>query len=405
MSRRGLTHAAALIVTIALVVVPVWARGQYRVLHDFAGGKDSDGPMLFVALAMDRNGNLFGTGGGGSSSQCGQYGCSGVAFEVQRRASDKWTERVVYTFTGYYSQGEPRSALALDSQGNLYGGADGGPQGTAIVYHLTPGAGGWNFNIIPVYGTDIGLIPDAGGKNFYGFWGDSIGELAHGNDGWTLTTRYQLCDGNDCKKGDRPLAPLSWDAKGNLYGTTYEGGFNYPQCYCGVAFKLTPNSDGTWTYHSMHIFGTFKNDGRYPYGGLTVDAAGEAYGTATGGGPYQRGTVFKLTPTKEGRWKETLVYGFPNPNLGVVPGNKLVFDKAGNLYGTAGSFQCNGTCGLVFKLSPQKNGQWKYSVMHQFTGPDGDYPNGLTMDGKGRLYGTTSGGGKFGYGVVFEITP
>jgi uncharacterized repeat protein (TIGR03803 family) len=101
---------------------------------------------------------------------------------------------------------------------------------------LTPGAGGWNFNILPVFGTDIGLIADAEGKNLYGFWGDSVQELWLGTNGWDLTLLYQLCNGNDCKNGSRPLVPLSWDAKGRLYGTTTLGGtYNV-----GVVFQITP---------------------------------------------------------------------------------------------------------------------------------------------------------------------
>jgi uncharacterized repeat protein (TIGR03803 family) len=227
---------------------------------------------------------------------------AGVVFEMSPGANGKWKEKVLFDFTGgYYGDGEPFTSLALDSHGNLYGAAEGGPQGLSLIYQLTPGTGEWNFNIIEDPGTKIGLIADAAGKNLYGFWGDSVQELWQGSNGWNQTLTYQLCSSNNCKHGSRPLVPLSWDAKGNLYGTTYEAGFNYPQCYCGVAFQLTPNSDGTWTYHRLHVFGTFKNDGRYSYGGLTVDASGNVYGTATeGGGPKNRGTVFKLTKTGGG---------------------------------------------------------------------------------------------------------
>jgi uncharacterized repeat protein (TIGR03803 family) len=274
---------------------------------------------------------------------------------------------------------------------------------------LTPKTGEWSYNAVPVFGTDIGLIADAAGKNFYGFWGDSVQELWQGTNGWNLTLLYQLCNGNNCKNGSRPLVPLSWDAKSNLYGTTYEGGYNYPQCYCGVAFQLTPNSDGTWKYHRLHIFGTFPKDGQSPYGGLTADASGNVYGTATMGGPQGFGTVFKITETKGGYWRETTVYGFPNACHCGSPASNLVFDKAGSLYGTAYTFEpCTGGgsgCGLVFKLAPQKNGTWRYSVVHRFRGPDGQYPNGLTMDKKGRLYGTTTLGGTHNFGVVFQITP
>jgi hypothetical protein len=171
-----------------------------------------------------------------------------------------------------------------------------------------------------------------------------------------------------------------------------------------------PNADGTWKYHRLHIFGSFQNDGHDPYGGLTVAAAGNAFGTTThGGGPQERGTVFKLTQTTGGRWKETIIYDFPDKCLCATPAGDLVFDKAGNLYGTASSDeQCvhgGYGCGVVFKLAPQKSGKWKYSLIHRFKGPDGEYPNGLTMDNKGRLYGTTTLGGKYNVGVIFQITP
>jgi uncharacterized repeat protein (TIGR03803 family) len=93
-----------------------------------------------------------------------------------------------------------------------------------------------------------------------------------------------------------------------------------------VAFQLTPNADGTWTYHQLHIFGTFRNDGRYPYGGLTVDASGNVYGTATHGGPHEDGTVFKLTQTNGG-WKETNIYSFGAECNCAGPEGNLVFDR------------------------------------------------------------------------------
>lgn len=411
MSCRTSASWGVLAVALTLIVAPnSWAGGHYRVLHNFKGGTDSNGPALFAALAMDGNGNLYGAGGGGSGANCDpKYGCSGVAFEIMRGVANTWTEKILYTFRGYYEDGQPVTSLALDLHGNLYGGARGGPQGTAIVYQLTPARAEWKFNLLPVWGTEIGLIADAEGKNFYGLWGDSVQELSYGSDGWELTMLSDFCpSGGDCKNGDRPLAPLSWDSKGNLYGTTYEGGPPYPGCYCGVAFQMTPNKDGSWSYHVLHRFGAFKNDGRYPYGSLTVDASGNSYGTTTGGGgSYNAGTVFKLAPTKSGLWKETLIFDFQSvSNKGYgSPGGNLVFDKTGNIYGTAGSFLCNGTCGIVFKLTPQAGGHWKFSLVHQFNGSDGDFPNGLTIDSQGHLYGTTSGGGKYNYGVVFEITP
>jgi uncharacterized repeat protein (TIGR03803 family) len=118
------------------------------------------------------------------------------------------------------------------------------------------------------------------------------------------------------------------------------------------------------------------------------------------------GTAFKLSKTRSGQWKETILHDFDFTH-GAGPLGTLVFDKAGSLYGTAwtgGSGQCG--CGLVFKLSPGKSGKWTYSVVHEFTGPDGANPAaGVILDSQGNLYGTTQSGGAYGGGVIFEITP
>jgi uncharacterized repeat protein (TIGR03803 family) len=413
-NRFSVMRALALVGALCLPLnfaQPAFGASKYRVIYNFPGGSHGSGPNLFDALAIDGKGNLYGAAAGGTGTGCD--GPCGVIYEMSPSASGKWTESVPFNFNGYYVDGEPYTALAIDSRGSLWGAVDGGPPGTNL-FQLTKGAQRWSFGLIQGQATDVGVTPDAAG-NLYGYlvvgaYGDGgVGELSYGTDGWSLATLYSFCRNGNCSTGVRPLVPLSWDAKGNLYGTTYEGGFNYPQCYCGVAFQLTPSSDGTWTYHRLHVFGSFPDDGRFPYGGLTVDAAGNVYGTATHGGPNEDGAVFKLTPTSDGRWKETMIYGFGNECNCTSPANNLVFDKAGNLYGTAATFEeCkvggNG-CGLVFKLTPQKNGTWKYSLVHLFRGPDGEYPNGLTMDGKGNLYGTTTLGGKYDVGVVFEITP
>jgi hypothetical protein len=170
---------------------------------------------------------------------------------------------------------------------------------------------------------------------------------------------------------------------------------------------MTPNGDGTWTYHVLWRFAKSGTDGYYPYAGLTVDASGNAYGLTSAGGKYGTGTFFKLTRTKTGPWKETILYQFPNCADGCGPSFTLVPDEAGNLYSSgAGGLDCGGiSCGTVFKLAPQKNGTWKYSVVHKFNGNDGAFPYGVTLDDKGNVFGTTMNGGKYNMGVAFEITP
>ena len=138
-----------------------------------------------------------------------------------------------------------------------------------------------------------------------------------------------------------------------------------------------------------------------------MDAAGNLYGNTGGGGVHSNGTIFKFS-FSGGHWKKTVLYDFPNCADGCYPYDAIVFDKAGNLYGGAngGLPDCGGyDCGVVFKLSPQPGGKWKYSVLHKFTAADGEYPLGLVIDGKGHLFGTTQAFGKYHFGTAFEIIP
>ncbi len=255
-----------------------------------------------------------------------------------------------------------------------------------------------------------GLVFDKRG-NLYGDIGpgnndaSAIGELSQGSNTWNYTQLYSFCQEQYCEDGFDPQAPPIWDQHGNLYGTTYYGGLR--DCYCGVVFQMAPNGDGTWSYHILHYFGTSRGDGERPAAGLVMDAAGNMYGNTSSGGAYNQGTIFKFAHTG-GHWKETVLYDFPDCAKGCLPGGTMAFDKAGNLYGVSsgGRPDCGGyTCGVVFKMTPQKNGKWKYSVVHTFNGTDGDSPAGLIVDDKARIFGTTSMGGTYNWGVAFEITP
>ena len=216
-----------------------------------------------------------------------------------------------------------------------------------------------------------------------------------------------------CPHGFTPPTPPIWDGKGNMFGTTTEGGINKAPLLeyafgCGVIYEMTPNDDGTWTYQVLHRFASLKTDGQSPKGGLVMDTAGDFYGTTELGGTYDNGIVFKLSHAF-GVWKVTQLYDFPDCNIGCVPSGTLAIDAEGNLYGTAsgGLAACGGyDCGVVFKMSPQKGGKWRYSVLHKLTATDGGFPGyGVILDGKGHLFGVTSQFGKYGGGTAFEITP
>jgi uncharacterized repeat protein (TIGR03803 family) len=306
--------------------------------------------------------------------------------------------------------------VILDSAGDLYGTVHG-DVGVDVggVFELSLGSSGWSNTVLYSDDAGPGLVFDKLG-NLYGEIGPgsyfhigAIGELSRGSHGWTYTDLFNF----NPTVGYGPPAPPIWDGKGNLFGTTTDGGISQPKCWtssgCGVIFEMTPNRDGTWTYHILHRFASFPDDGQSPSGGLVMDASGNLYGVTGGlGGAHKNGTVFKFTPSTDGRWKQTVLYDFPNCANGCYPFGTLAFDKAGNLYGAGdgGVADCQGyTCGVIFKLTPQKNGSWNYSVLHRFNGADGAFPWGVILDDKGNIFGTTENGGKYNAGVAFEITP
>lgn len=388
--------------TVALLFVPLSgsAATKYKILHNFGSGTDGAGTS--GSPALDAEGRVYVESGSGGTGKCSWYGC-GAVFRLTRRADGSWSEKILHNFAGGSDGADPEGGLVLDAAGNVYGSLFGDlGLATSGVFELSRGAGGWTNAVIYDNGGSCLVLDDLG--NLYGcIPPGGIGELSPGSDGWVYTDLSDQTSAN---------APLTWDSKGNLYGTTLYGGNDPPWCPsglgCGTAFQLAPNGDGTWTYHLLYDFAATKTDGAFPYAGLTVDASGTAYGVTWTGGKYGNGTFFKLTPTKSGLWKETILYQFPNCNDGCGPDATLVFDKAGNLYGKGpgGNGGCGGyTCGVIFKFTPQTNGKWKYSVIHKFNGADGAWPYGVVLDGKGNIFGTTMGGGKYNGGTAFEITP
>jgi uncharacterized repeat protein (TIGR03803 family) len=209
--------------------------------------------------------------------------------------------------------------------------------------------------------------------------------------------------------GFLPQAGLVFDGKGNLYGTTSGGGSDNPEiCSCGTVFELSPGTNSTWSKSLVYTFAGANGDGISPYGGLTFDTQGNLYGTTEAGGQFGLGTVFELVAGSNGTWTETILYSFKG---GVGDGEEplgpaVIFDGAGNLYGTTPFGGAKGW-GTVFELVAGPNGTWTEKILHSFTGGnDGAQPwdSQLIFDSAGHLYGTTEGGGANDYGTVFELT-
>jgi len=407
-----------LAVALAFVLTSSAERGvNYKVLHNFGAGKDGSGP--FGPPVLDNKGNLYGVTGSGGAGQCSDYGC-GTVFELMPDAGGKWKEAILHSFMAGNDGSAPWGVLIPDEKDSIYGTLHGDVGFAADgVFRLRRGVGGWTNTVIYENYAGPGLTSDPLG-NLYGDmtpgqykYYDAIAELSPNSNGWKYAALYSFCGQQGCPDGWEMPAPPMWDRKGNMFGTTIYGGIGQPACWisygCGVVFEMTPNGDGTWTYTVLHRFLEHSSkDGQSPNGGLAIDSAGSLYGVTVYGGAYNRGRVFKLA-FSDGQWKETSLYDFPNCNQGCLPAGTPVFDKAGNLYATAsgGLVDCGGqTCGVIFKLSPQKNGKWKYSALYKLHGTDGQFlPYGVILDGKGNLFGTTPSGGKYGAGVAFEITP
>ncbi len=213
--------------------------------------------------------------------------------------------------------------------------------------------------------------------------------------------------------GITPLGDLTFDTAGNLYGTTSDGGTgscNSQPPGCGTVFELTTDSSGQWAETVLHSF-DFSSDGAYPFGGLIFDTAGDLYGTTS-----SAGTVFELMQGSGG-WTESVLDRFGNQNDGSGPCAGLIWDATGNLYGTTITGGEYGG-GVVFKLTPGSSG-WTETVLYNFCAQsecsDGFEPEAaLVIDASGNLYGTTVFGGNRrafacdpgdGCGVVFELSP
>jgi len=230
--------------------------------------------------------------------------------------------------------------------------------------------------------------------------------IPNGNGTWTEEVLYSF--GSQSGDGANPSGGLVFDSAGNLYGTTLDGGGAHCVSDCGRVFELTPNGNGTWTETTLYIFGGTP-DGSYPSGGLIFDAAGNLYGTTYYGGPssFGYGTVFELTPNGNGNWTETILHNFRGLKTdGRHPLAGLVRDAAGNLYGTTYSGGAYVDYGTVFEMKPKAGGGWNEGLLHSFNNNkiDGYFPRAtLVLDAAGHLYGTTYEGGSSNAGTVFWL--
>jgi len=421
----------SLVLLVVCTTAAVAQPAKESVLYAFGtNGRTNDGSNPNGALIFDSAGNIYGTtASGGTNCTQNSLRC-GTLFELSPSSEGGWSETVLYSFcqSGYpncVDGAVPQAGLLIDSSGNLYGttsaggtgpctGFGGSINGCGTVFELLPSSGGtWNHSVL------------------YSFGGQVEG------DGETPT-----------------YAQLTSDATGSLYGTTPSGGVTNR----GIVYQLIPPEapGGTWTEVVIHNFcqNNCSDDGDAPWGGVTLDNAGNLYGTTeTGGKDGSWGVLYELSPNSNGSWTETVLFNFTQKHGGVSESG-VAIDAAGNLYGTlssGGLKDCGAYyCGGVFKVSPSMGREESFlfdgkdgggpiagvvisgnaaygtttsgagtvfriqgrteTVLYTFCArshcADGGIPSpGALTQNSGRLYGTTGNGGRYNGGVVFEITP
>jgi len=387
-----------------------------NVLYSFAG--TPDGADSEAGLVRDSAGNLYGTTVAG-----GVYN-GGTVFELSPLAGGTWTETILHSFGNGTDGANPQAGLIFDTSGNLYGTTSVGginscgDYSCGMVFELSPTTGGdWVETILYNFGGNsedgyypyfASLVFDATG-NLYGTTGQggaygfgTVFELEQKKSGqWTERILHNF--GASGRDGGGLSGTLIFDAAGNLYGVTVMGGL----IGAGTVFELSTANGKSWTEKILHYFPQDKTDGYSPYGGLIFDAAGNLYGTTWSGYAHSHlGTVFELTPKTGGGWTERILHRFDEKSGtdGSHPYANLVFDAVGNLYGTTfegGVDNSSSNGGTVFELSPLAGGTWTETILHSFgNGTDGTSPHaGMIFDTSGNLYGTTEYGPSQGVGT------
>ncbi|GAA0762906.1 hypothetical protein LRH25_25675 [Ideonella azotifigens] len=344
---RALGSAAFFAAALLASATPSWA-AKGKTAYSFAGTPNGASPASDL---LAHGGKFYGvTASGGSASL-------GAIYQLKQKDDGSWGAKTVFSFGGLDNGAMPQAGLIADAAGNLYGTAYiGGNVGAGTVLRLSPNADG----------------------------------------SWTPSVLHHFTGGAE---GYHPYGDLLLDAKGRLIGTAFEGG-NFGD---GVAFTLTPASDGSWTYQVIHHFHETTIDGAGPRGKLAMDANGVVYGITTAGGANFSGTLWSLTEGTNG-WSFKVNDSFGS-TVGTLPTGGVTLAKDGNLYGTGlmGGAFANGT---VFKATPGKSG-YKLAAVHDFTNDEGFFPYCSVLVNKktGVLYAATSGGGSTGGGSVVTLTP
>jgi uncharacterized repeat protein (TIGR03803 family) len=294
----------------------------------------SDGLNPYAGLVLGNDGNFYGT------TNNGGYHSIGEVFKI----TPGGTWAVLHFFNYTYGDGGYPGGLVLGRDGNLYGTTTlGGDPSNGTFFVVSPD--GNTFATLYYFASSIGKNPGTAlvlgsDGNFYGTapagGANAAGTVFKITPGGTPTLLYSFCSQPNCTDGASPSAPLLLASDGNFYGIAYGGG----DYQFGTVFKITPSGALT-TLHSFD-----RTYGRNPLGALIQAHDGNFYGTTTAGGAHDAGTIFQMTPAGV----LTSIYSF-NTSDGATPDAGLVQGTDGKFYGTTYSGGTN-NLGTIFKLTP-----------------------------------------------------
>lgn len=411
MSKRSSRRVIGALSCGALLSIAAHAAATTDVIYSF---EEENGEYPATELVLDADGNLYGTATSGGDFN------AGLVFKLSPDGFGGWTSTVLHHFTGLADGLNPYGGVAIDAQGNLYGtttaGGNGGicaEDGCGVLYKLTRSGDAYSFSVIHDFtGGDDGW--GAGGQPALDSRGNVYGTTPNGGvngvgviyqvrpvgGGYAFRVLHAFTGGADGATGGLGRILVRGDR--TLYGIATVGGAHG----AGVAYRMRLRANGDWQFRTIYAFRGAPDAGS-PYGGLTADEDGNLYGTTYYDGANGYGTVYQLSRSG-GTWTERVLHSFGGGIDGNNPSTNLVFDARGNLYGTTAEGGAPGCdCGTIFRLSQDDVGNWSERIMYRFQGvPDGGYSYySLAPDRAGNFYGATVHGGENNDGAIYRFTP
>lgn len=378
-----------------------------------------------ASVIVDAQGNLLGTTAGGGNQACAD-GC-GTVFELVKTNNGYASSATTLIAFDHDDGASPQQAgLIADASGNLFGttryggSSDCGGSGCGTVFEIAKTANGYagaptvlvRFNFTDGANPLARLTIDADGNLFGTTYGGgstacaggcgTVFKIAKTGQGYASTPAIIVSF--DGTKGTNPSGGVIFDAQANLFGTTNLGGNTNCEGGCGTVFEIAKTRSG-YSGTPTTLVSFDGSNGAYPTGSLIFNQNGDLLGTTFNGGPYGLGTMFQIAKTRNGYANRPSTLVSFNGANGARPFLELIADARGNLFGTTvGGTDYPGT---VFELAKTRSGYATTpTILASFSVSGGisAEPTGLVADAQGNLFGSTYFGGANNQGSVYELT-